>query len=135
MSHLSSLYHLAKTKRRPFPRNDNNSQLALSHLNGSEGISGYKVSNMSSKNKKKNSRFFCWFSFYFTLSEFPCQYIISYIILSQITENILNTLILIFIQKLLGHFAKRWPRMNTQRENCGSSTHLESFHFFGEHDW
>ena len=100
--HLYSLYQLAQTERRPFQRNHNDLGLALNQRNGSEGTYGHNVSNVSSKNKI--CIFFCWFSFYFTLSEFLYQYISSYIILNQITENILNTLISIFIQKLLGHF-------------------------------
>ena len=72
MSHLSTLYQLAKTERRPFQGNGNDLQLALSQLNGSEGIYGYKTSNLDSQ--KKKLIFFCWLSFYFTLFEFLYQH-------------------------------------------------------------
>ena len=51
MSHLSTLYQLPKTERRPFQGNGNDLQLALSQLNGSEGIYGYKTSNLDSQKK------------------------------------------------------------------------------------
>ena len=51
MSHLSTLYQLGKTERRPFQGNGNDLQLALSQLNGSEGIYGYKTSNWDSQKK------------------------------------------------------------------------------------
>ena len=51
MFHLFSLYQLAKTERRPFKSNRNESYLALIQWDHSKDIYGHKVSNVSSKNK------------------------------------------------------------------------------------
>ena len=86
---------------------------------------------------KAKFQFFCWLSVYIIWIPISVLKLLLYIlavswILIFIHEY---TWILIFIQKLFGHFAKQWPKMNTQRarENWGSSFHLQDYHLFPDH--
>ena len=99
LSHLSTLYQLAKTEWRPFQDSRDDSQLALSQLNSSEGIYGYQASNLDNKNKIYIFllAFFLLYIIWIPVSASKLLYFI-HIILTQITENTKNVDIDIYIE-------------------------------------
>ena len=86
---LFQFVSVGKTERRPFYSNHNELQLALSQRNRSEGIYGYNVSTLNSKNKISVfllAFFLRHLNSYISIKTTTVNF--SRIIPNQITENI-----------------------------------------------